>query len=85
MLQGILRPLLEYDKENNSLLLPTVRAYLLCNGNITKTAQDIFVHRNTLLYRLNQIRDLTGWDLEDARTRMNLLLSILIREYLQDA
>lgn len=83
--RGILRPLLEYDRENNSLLLPTVRAYLLCNGNITKTAQDIFVHRNTLLYRLNQIRDLTGWDLEDARMRMNLLLSILIREYLQDA
>lgn len=81
----ILDPLLEYDRENNSLLLPTVRAYLLCNGNITKTAQDIFVHRNTLLYRLNQIRDLTGWDLEDARTRMNLLVSILVREYLQDA
>lgn len=83
--RDMLHPLLEYDRENNSLLLPTVRAYLMCNGNITKTAQDIFVHRNTLLYRLNQIRDLTGWDLEDARTRMNLLVSILVREYLQDA
>ncbi len=80
-----LDPLLEYDRENNASLVATLRGYLMCNGNITRTAQDIFVHRNTLLYRLNQIRDLTGWELEDARTRMNLLASILIREYLQDA
>lgn len=80
-----LDPLLEYDRENNASLVATLKGYLMCNGNITKTAQEIFVHRNTLLYRLNQIRDLTGWELEDARTRMNLLASILIREYLQDA
>lgn len=80
-----LDPLLEHDRENNADLLSTLRGYLLCNGNLARTAQHIFVHRNTLLYRLNQIRDLTGWDLEDARTRMNLLVSILVREYLQDA
>ena len=80
-----LDPLLLYDRENNASLVATLKGYLLCNGNITRTAQEIFVHRNTLLYRLNQIRELTDWDLEDARTRMNLLLSILIMEYLQDA
>ncbi len=80
---AFLGPVLNYDTEHNANLLPTLRAYLVSNGNITKTSQKIFVHRNTLLYRLNQIQEMTGWDLEDAYTRMNLLISILVREYLQ--
>lgn len=79
-----LDPILEHDKENNADLLSTLKAYLLCNGNIAKTSQKVFIHRNTLLYRLNQMRDLTGWDLEDAHTRMNLFVGILVREYLQE-
>ncbi len=76
-----LEPVLTYDTQNNATLLVTLHAYLQCNGNVAKTAQKIFVHRNTLLYRLNQIRELTGMDLDDAMTRMHYLTAILVREY----
>lgn len=78
-----LDPLLEHDRQSNADLVPTLRAYLLCNGNIAKTAQKIFVHRNTLIYRLNQIRDLLACDLEDAWTRMNFFVSLLTMDYLE--
>lgn len=79
-----LEPILMYDTQNNALLLATLEAYLQCNGNVAKTAQKIFVHRNTLLYRLNQIRELTGMDLDDAMIRMHYLTAILVRGYVSN-
>ncbi|WP_418842744.1 helix-turn-helix domain-containing protein, partial [Phascolarctobacterium faecium] len=38
--------------------------------------------RNTLLYRLNQIRDLLGRDIDDALVRLELLSSIVAKDYL---
>ncbi len=77
-----LEPIINYDNENNGALLSTLHTYLLCNGNVAKTAQQAFVHRNTLLYRLNQIRELTQADWDDAITRMNYLNALILREYL---
>ena len=53
-----------------------------CNGNLVKTSQALFIHRNTLLYRLNQIRDLLGRDIDDALVRLELLSSIVAKDYL---
>ena len=63
-------------------LLETLRQYLYCNGNLVKTSQALFIHRNTLLYRLNQIRDLLGRDIDDALVRLELLSSIVAKDYL---
>jgi len=80
-----LEPILRYDTQNNAVLLTTLQAYLQCNGNVTKTARKIFVHRNTLLYRLNQIRELAEIDLDDAMIRMHYLTAILVREYVNNS
>ena len=74
--------LLQHDSKNNSELLETLRQYLYCNGNLVKTSQALFIHRNTLLYRLNQIRDLLGRDIDDALVRLELLSSIVAKDYL---
>ena len=65
-------------------LLETLRQYLYCNGNLVKTSQALFIHRNTLLYRLNQIRDLLGRDIDDALVRLELLSSIVAKDYLEE-
>lgn len=50
--------------EDQSMMV-TVKAFLSNGMNMAKTARSLYMHRNTLLYRLNVIRRLTGLDLRD--------------------
>lgn len=54
--------------------LKTLQAYLDCQGNISETAQLLFIHRNTLRYRLKQIESLLGKTLDDPEVRVMLWL-----------
>lgn len=74
--------LIEADQNNHSQLLKTLRVYLFNNCNLLKTSQHLFIHRNTLLYRLNLIRDILKRDLDDAFVRHELFLSIIAAEFL---
>jgi hypothetical protein len=69
--------LLEYDRTNQTALLPTVEAYFDA-GRSGDAAASLFVHRNTIAYRLRAVRRVTGLDIvndPDAR----LLLEVQIR------
>ena len=55
-----LRPLSDRDSETDSDLMQTLKAYLDADGSPTKTAAALFIHRNSLSYRLNRIGDLLG-------------------------
>jgi carbohydrate diacid regulator len=44
------------------VLLQTLQTYINHNGNPTDTAQELIIHRNTLYYRLDRIKQLTGKD-----------------------
>lgn len=67
--------LVDHDVRRNSGLVRTLTEYLECGGNYQRTAAALFVHRSTLKYRLQQIRDITGYDLNDPDTRFSLQLS----------
>lgn len=54
----------KYDDKNGSELYITLYNYLKNNHNMTKTAEDMFIHRNTLRYRLEKISDIIGIDLD---------------------
>ena len=70
-----LSPLLDYDATKGSELVATVSAYLECGGNYDATAKALAVHRSTLRYRLQRIRDVSGYDLGDPDIRFNLHLA----------
>lgn len=53
-------PLIEYDKQNGTELLDTLRMYLQADRSGTKTAEILMVHRQTLVYRLKLVHRLTG-------------------------
>ncbi|MEM9774963.1 MAG: helix-turn-helix domain-containing protein [Chloroflexota bacterium] len=72
----IIGPLADYDERHRSNLVNTIAAYFEHHGNISQTAESLFIHRNTLLYRLERIRDLTGHDLDQADMRLALHLSL---------
>jgi hypothetical protein len=78
--QDSLRPLLEYDRRNNSELADTLRAYLLNDCNIRRTAEAVFVHRNTVRYRIGRIRSLLCGALDTEEERFHLRLVFYVRE-----
>ena len=55
-------PIVRYDREYSSELVHTLETYLAQNCNMNATAAAIYAHRHTVAYRLDRIRDLTGFD-----------------------
>ena len=74
--EEIMRPLAEYDQQNRGSLVKTVEAYFNHHGNISQTAESLFVHRNTLLYRMERIQELTQLQLDQANMRLALHLAL---------
>ncbi|MCP4425162.1 MAG: hypothetical protein GY803_11765 [Chloroflexi bacterium] len=74
--QQVIGPLAAYDAQHRSSMVQTLDAYFNHHGNISQTAESLFVHRNTLLYRLDRIQDLTGQDLNQANMRLALHLAL---------
>ena len=77
-----LGPILEYDKKHGMNLVGTLKCYFENNRHLGKTSQELFIHRNTLLYRLVTIKELLQKDLDDAMNNLELFNSILIYEFL---
>jgi DNA-binding PucR family transcriptional regulator len=73
-------PLVEHDRERRSDLVRTLRAYFAAGGNAREAADRMFLHRNSLLYRLERIRKLTGLDLRDPGVALALQLGLLALE-----
>ncbi len=67
--------LVDYDRKRRSELVLTLSAYLECGGGYDATAAELAMHRSTLKYRLQRIREISGHDLSDPDTRFNLQLA----------
>ncbi len=65
----------QYDRKNGTELCQTLHQYLLHEQNITQSANALYIHRNSLMYRLEKIRQLTGADCSAPEERVRLLLS----------
>ena len=66
---------------NAGSLCETLENYLINNCNAKRTAEAMFVHRNTLNYRLKKIGELLNCDFEDMDKCLELKLAFLIRKY----
>ncbi len=78
----ILGALLDYDERNRADLIKTLEAFFACHGNLSKTAEKLIVHRNTLLYRMNRISEIADMDLNRPETRLGVHLALVIRQLL---
>ena len=76
----LVRPLAEHDRERRSDLVRTLRAYFAASGNSSEAADRMFLHRNSMLYRLERVRKLTGLDLKDPGVALALQLGLLTLE-----
>ena len=76
--RGLLEPLRRYDREHHGDLVKTLAAYLHHAGNSTRTANALYLHRNSLRYRLARIQALTGLDPDDPDARLALQVALLV-------
>jgi purine catabolism regulator len=76
--------LLNYDRQNSADLVSTLDAFFAANGSPKEAAERLGVHRNTVLYRLDRIREITGYDLDDATVRLRLQLALHVHVALGD-
>jgi hypothetical protein len=74
--QETLGPLLAHDARSAMPLLPTVASYIGHGGRLRETALELFVHRNTLAYRLDNASQLLGVDLKDADARLAVEIAL---------
>ena len=79
--QRLLGPLVEHDRARNGSLVSTLRAYLE-TGEQQEAAKRLRVHPNTLRYRLDRIREIGGFELEEAETRLNLAVALRVQALL---
>jgi DNA-binding PucR family transcriptional regulator len=77
--------LIAYDRQNNGGLVSTLDAFFAANGSPKEAAERLGVHRNTVLYRLDRIREITGDNLDDAGVRLRLQLALHVHLALGDA
>jgi len=80
--EATLSHLVEHDARKQSDLIRTLEGFFHANGNLAKAAEDLDVHRNTLVYRLERIAELTDLDLDDADNRLILHLALKIQRVL---
>lgn len=80
ILDSTLRPLIAYDEGKQAKLVSTLRAYIDAGFNLTRSAEVLQVHPNTVVYRLRRIRELSGRDPHDANDLLLLFLGLKLSE-----
>ena len=71
-------PIDALDKET----LFTIHKFFENNLNVSETARKLFVHRNTLVYRLEKIKKLTGLDLREFDDAITFKVALMVKKYL---
>ena len=62
--------------------LITIQAFFENNLNVSETSRKLFVHRNTLVYRLDKIKKLTGLDLREFEHAITFKVALMVKKYL---
>lgn len=83
-IEETLGKLLLYDQEKGAELVKTLEVYFECSGKLKKVTEKMYVHYNTILYRLDRIQQITGCNLEDATACLNLQMAIKLLQMVKN-
>ena len=62
--------------------LMTIQCFFENSLNVSETSRKLFVHRNTLVYRLEKIRRITGLDLREFEHAITFKVALMVKKYL---
>jgi purine catabolism regulator len=77
--------LLKHDEAAPTPVLPTLRAFVEHGGRLRETAAVLYVHRNTLAYRLERAEEILGVDLKNPDARLAIELALRALPLVEDA
>lgn len=80
--QSTIEVLVDNDRENQTNLVETLDMYFLCQGNIADASKNLFIHRNTLIYRLDKISGILGLDMKNSEVALGIQLGLKIMKIL---
>ena len=72
-----------YDKEHKAELVKTLNAYFDNDCSLQKAADELFIHYNTMRYRIERINEVTGLDVFNSNDRLNLQVGLKIGQLLE--
>ena len=76
----MLEPLITYDELNNSDLMECLKTYIECNSSIKETSDKLYLHKNTIIYKLKKIESILNCCVSNNRDLFNLQYALMIRE-----
>lgn len=79
-----LQKLLHYKKPQQEDLIITLRAYLKNNQNLSRTAQELFVHYKTAAYRIEKITKITGMDFDNANEMLAVRIGLIVYKMIEN-
>lgn len=78
-----LQKLYNYKKPQQEDLLTTLKTYLNCNQNLSKTAQSLYVHYKTAVYRIEKIAKITGMDFNNANEMLSVRIGLVVYKMIE--
>ncbi len=69
-LKDLIKPILEYDEQHHADLVKTLILYLKYNGSVKTVSEEMYIHKNTIVYRIGKIKELLDTDLDDGEMRI---------------
>lgn len=79
----VLGVIISYDEKYETELLQTLKVYLECNHNMAQSAKKLYVHTNTIKYRLKTIKQILNVDSLEGRKAFDIQLGIYLYEYIK--
>lgn len=76
----VLKSLAYPEQETQIILRQTLQAYLDCQGDIAETARALYIHRNTVKYRIARLNELLDFPLSNPEYSLQLRLALLLSE-----
>jgi purine catabolism regulator len=78
-----LAPLVDYEVKNGMSLVETLDVFFRCDASLRAAADALFLHRNSLAYRLRRVAEITGLNLDNLEDRLRLQLALKGRRLVQ--
>lgn len=75
-----LQKMYEDDKIKGTEFYRSLKEYLLLRNNVSMTAKKLFIHRNTMIYRLAKISEILNVDINEPTIANNLMISMILQE-----
>ena len=79
-----LQKLYDYKKPQQEDLIETLKIYLDHNQNLSKTAQDLYVHYKTAAYRIEKIGKITGMDFDNANEMLAVRIGLIVYKIIEN-